>query len=1084
MNRNRPLAALFAAALVSCLPGCWPMAPIAAIAAAGGGGGGGGAAAIALTGTIVTDGTSFGAGLALDREPNDGPGTATPVPLPAAGRTVRGEGDTAIRLALHALVTQDGAEFVAGSDLLAPGEQLHALAAGEHAALARRGNELLLVATDAAGQSELRVTPLVSGLAKRRLPLALPVVVAGATTLLDALLVMDGAGITSRLVAFDVDDGAPLALHDLGQGGLAHLAGATELASGRERLFTCDPERGTLFEIELTGDETARRFGALLPLPIAGAAIDALGYDGAFLHVLRRDGVLESFDASFARIAARPFRAPDRVVRSLETELDLGIDSWQVEVPAGSTLHVALAAAATVDQPTTLFLAARPRAALTTPEQPTTLQIVRFAADGKPAELDLIALAGRPTGYDVWVGTLAGAARWQLALGGAARRPHVDVQPLVAPDPALDATTRALLSALGDDRLAALHDDPLLPEFVPGRLVVGRRDPGATMTLPPAPVGLAFGSAERSVSGFDRVPVATTAAWRGPPVRSVNGASSRRARRREESRALLAAIAALQDAPGVAWREPDWLAHTLAVPNDPGYSANQQWHYEMLNLPAAWDITTGDSATVLAVVDTGVRTDNVDLNANVGADGFDFISTTSNSGDGDGRDANPFDQGTFAGNGHHGSHCGGTVAARGDNNTQGAGICWNAELMMLRALGTDGFGSTTDIAEAIRYAAHLSNASGTLPAQRAGAINLSLGTSSLSSAIQSAVSAAISAGVIVCAAAGNDGNGQAVLYPAAHSAVIAIAAVDFSGGLAFYSNTGPEIDVACSGGSANGAFPSHDVWSTVGVGANGSLQPLAGTSMACAHATGIVGLLLGQYPALEQADAEALLRATAIDAGAPGFDEGFGYGIVDAAAAVNDVTAQVDFPTDEIDFGTTGTHLVAQAKNLGGGKLAIENVSLSSVVEPAGQPPTTSWLAFELGTDGTTLQLTADRTGLAAGAWQIQLDVDTNGGSDSLLVDLTATIGGPTDVGDVVIQLFEDDGTTLAKSFVAMAIDGYAWKLHGVPRGSYFLRCGVDLDQDGVLGELGEPFGAWPNVADEALLDYHGEPLTLDLLLE
>lgn len=1083
MNRHRRLITAAPLLALPFLQGCWPAAPIAALAASGGGGGGGGAATLALSGGVITDATSFGAGLNLDREPNDTPGHAPLLPAPAAGRVAHGRGECAATLALHALTVADGAAFVRGGDLLSTGEQSHGLRGPAPQALARRGNELLLVDGDGAAPATVVATPLVAGLAKRRLELALPVSVAGATACLDALVVLDRSGIDARLVAFDADDGAALAVHDLGRAGLAHLAGGIELASGRERLFTCDPDAGTVHEVALVGPDGALRFGALHDLAIPAAPLSALAFDGAFLHLLRADGRLESWTLAGAKVGERHWSEPGATTQSLVARLDLGVDAWQVEVAAGTRLTVSLAARATTDAQSELFFAAQPRAALMRAAVPAPPTLLRFPADGRPVEIELAADVAGATGFDLWVGAFSGSACFELRLGGSAVAPHVVPAALAPADPALAAAAAAQLAALPDTRLGALHGDPLLPDFVPGRLVLGRRVAAAQLQLPPAPVGLAFTAEERSVSGFDCVRVATTAAWSGPSARTVNGVASRRARRREESRALLAALDNLRGAPGIEWSEPEYLARSLATPNDPGYATDQQWHYDLLNLPAAWDLATGAPTLVLAVVDTGVRTDNVDLNANVGPDGYDFVSSISNSGDGDGRDGNPFDQGTFAGNGHHGSHVGGTMGARGDNGTQGTGICWDAELMMLRALGTDGIGTTTDIAESIRYAAGLANASGLLPANPAVAINLSLGTSSVSNAIQNAVNAAINAGSIVCAAAGNDGNGQAVLYPAAHAAVIAVAAADFSGDLAFYSNTGPEIDITCSGGSA-GLNAAHDIWSTVGVGVNGSLQPLAGTSMACAHATGVVGLLLTQFPGLTQAETETLLRDTAVDAGAPGFDEGFGHGIVDAAAAVNDVTADAAIPTGEIDFGATGARLVMQVQNVGGGSLDLQSLALTSVQEPAGQPANTAWLGAVIRADDSTIDFTADRTGLAAGAWQAQVAIVTNGGTETLLV--AVTVGGPplTDVGDITVQLFEDDGTTLAKQFIARFADGYAWQLRGVSRGSYFLRIGVDVDQDGTLGELGEPFGAWPNVADQALLDYHGQPLALDLLLE
>ncbi|MBL8842329.1 MAG: S8 family serine peptidase [Planctomycetes bacterium] len=1088
MRRHPLLVALLLAATLPLASGCWPLAPIAALAAGGGGGGGGGGATGAsLSGSVITDATVFGSGLALDREPNDSLGRAEPLPSAPAGTPRHGVGATALALEFEALVegasAGDATAELVTRGALSSDERRHVVggaAATTH--VARREQELLLVRAERDGSARVDVTPRVSGYVKRRFALALPVAPAGAAAAFDALLVLDESAPTTRLLAFDGDDGSALALHDLGRSGLRHLAAAHDLARGRERLFTCDPASGALFEIELAQQGSARSLGALKQLPIAaGGALAALAYDGLFLHVLRADGELLSYDGAFALAGRRPFAPAGEAVRSLVATLDLGLDHWQVEVPAGTTLKVSFAARSADGAPSLHFFSAR---ATTELEEETSAphSFERLVADGAPLEFELTAGA-EPTGWHLAVGTLAGSARYQLALDRRAHAPAPPAAPALAPDALLAERLVASLAALPDARLALLLADPSLPEFVAGRLLLGRRDVAAALTLPPAPHGFSLARESSSPAGHDLVRVAPNAQWRGPAVRTLNGAASQRARRREQSRQLLVAAARLAGASGVAWREPDWIARTLATPNDPGYSSVQEWHYDLLNLPAAWDITTGSSSVVMAIVDTGARDDNVDFAANMGADGYDYISG-SNSGDGDGRDPDPFDEGTFNGNSHHGSHCGGTMGARGNNGTQGTGICWDAELMPLRALGTDGNGSVSDISEAIRYAARLSNAAGVLPAQAAGVINLSLGLGSPSTTMRNAITAAINAGSIVCAAAGNDGNGQAVLYPAAFPEVIAVAAVDFDGDVAYYSNTGPEIDIACSGGSNVLGQSARDIWSTVGVGVGGSLQNLAGTSMACAHASGVVGLLLSQTPALTQAEVADLLTSTAVDYGAVGFDESFGHGVVDAAAAVNDATAVLALPTDEIDFGTTGTRLVLQAKNVGGGVLTVTGVTPSSVQTPSGVAATTAWLTLQPLAGDLTWQLVADRTGLVAGDYQIELDVASNGGNDSLLVDLTAGAGGVTDVGDIVIELVADDGVTVVKRSVVSATDGYAFSLAGVARGSYFVRCGVDSDDDGVIGELGEPFGAYPNVADQALLEIGGASLGLDLVLE
>jgi serine protease len=1078
---------------------CWPLAPIVAIAAAagGGGGGGGGNKGVVLSGTIITDATVFDTTLSLDREPNDSLGTAAPVPPIEKGHARRIEGATELRASVHALVASAGGLDVVGRDLLDERARRFSTAplGAAPQAIARRGNELFFVSGDG-GRSQLSVTPLEGPFVKRRVDLALAVDAAGAALCLDALVVLDRTGGSSRLVAFDADDGRPLVLVDLDRDDLGALAGSDELRSGRTRLFAAS-DRGELFEIALVANGPDLRFGRAKsigsPRGLSGG-VAALGYDGALLQVIDGAGTLHSIEPdSLRELAARPLLAAGEKAVALVATLDLGFDGYRVDVAAGRTLHVELATQGD-DPDGRCFFAAIDRATVAAATLPGPVALQRSNGSSQRMRLELSAPAGAPKSFDVIVGSLHGAASYELVIGAAAQLPSG------APDRARGDAARELaqqldtkvLPALTADRLVEIYRDPLLPDFAPGRVVLGRTDAAATLALPPAPKGLALGRVSRSPAGWDVLSLATTTEFTGPAVRTLHGDATRRAARREEARAVLAALDGIAGAPGVAWSEPQFVAHSLATPNDPGYLANQTWNYGLLNCPNAWDISTGNANTVLAIVDTGGLTDNFgahaninsDFDANVGTDGFDFVTGTNN-GDGNGLDPDPYDPGTFVGNAHHGSHCGGTMGARGNNASQGTGINWNCTLMPVRALGTDGSGFTTDIADGILYAAKLANSSGTTPTNRAAVINLSLGLSSSSNAIHNALIAAVGQGCVVCCASGNDGNGTAVLFPAAYPEAIAVAACDPAANVAFYSNTGPELDITCPGGEA-GANPANDIWSTTGVGGgNGSLQPLAGTSMACAHASGVCGLMATLNPALDQTTARSVLEGTAVDIDSPGFDNFTGFGLVDAAAALVGSVPVLTFDATTVDFGNTGTHLAVQAVNTGGGSLILtQPFALTSTYTPTGIPPTTAWLTASLLADGKTITFVADRTGLAAGDYQVQVDVNSNGGTGSILVGLTTGAGGVTNVGTVTIQI-STQGGTLVKTTTAVAASNYAWSVNGLANVPYFVRCGVDNDGDGVLGEVGELFGAYPTPGNPQTLDLTAlTGLQIDLLLQ
>ena len=194
-----------------------------------------------------------------------------------------------------------------------------------------------------------------------------------------------------------------------------------------------------------------------------------------------------------------------------------------------------------------------------------------------------------------------------------------------------------------------------------------------------------------------------------------------------------ALAAEMSQQPGIAYAEPDYMrqaigdapihvAAPLLTPNDPQFG--NQWHYnyvagssEGLNLPAAWNITTGSSSIVVAVVDTGIL-NHTDLAGRTVA-GYDFIDDTFVANDGNGRDNNPADPGDWilaneCGGTHsaqssswHGTHVAGTIGAASNNSVGVAGVNWNAKILPVRVLGKCG-GYTSDIVDGMRWAAGLS----------------------------------------------------------------------------------------------------------------------------------------------------------------------------------------------------------------------------------------------------------------------------------------------------------------------------------------------------------------------------------------
>ena len=353
-------------------------------------------------------------------------------------------------------------------------------------------------------------------------------------------------------------------------------------------------------------------------------------------------------------------------------------------------------------------------------------------------------------------------------------------------------------------------------------------------------------------------------------------------------------VKALHLDPEVASAEPNYIRHILFTPNDPLYK--YQWHYTLINLPQAWDITTGANA-IVAVIDTGVALGHPDLQGQLVA-GYDFIRDPANAGDGDGIDPNPDDPGDHANDdgssSFHGTHVTGTVVAATNNAVGVAGVAFGAKVMPLRVCGRNDCAGY-DIEQAVRFAAGLANDSGTVPERRADVINVSLGGAAPSPTEQSVYSQALAAGVIIVAAAGNDGTSE-MNYPAALNGVIAVGAVDANKARAPYSNFGSWVTLVAPGGNArqdvNGDGQVDGVLSTVAKDGSGKLaydyEFWQGTSMATPHVAGVMALMKAVAPSLTPQTVMSLLTSGALtdDLGAAGKDDQFGYGLINASKAV------------------------------------------------------------------------------------------------------------------------------------------------------------------------------------------------------
>ena len=257
----------------------------------------------------------------------------------------------------------------------------------------------------------------------------------------------------------------------------------------------------------------------------------------------------------------------------------------------------------------------------------------------------------------------------------------------------------------------------------------------------------------------------------------------------------------------------------------------------------AWDITTGSSDIVVAVIDTGVDYNHPDLNDNMWVNPDETLN--GNDDDGNGyiddirgwdffsNDNNPYDQSG------HGTHCSGTIAAVGNNGIGVVGVSWNAKIMPLRFLGPAG-GSTDDAILAIIYATK----------NGADIMSNSWGGGPHSQSLEDAISAADAAGILFVAAAGNTETDNDVLphYPSSYDVlnVVSVAATDRNDALASFSNYGPDsVDLGAPGVYIASTYPRN------------RYVYMSGTSMAAPHVAGAAALILAQNPEISVADLKA-----------------------------------------------------------------------------------------------------------------------------------------------------------------------------------------------------------------------------------
>ncbi len=308
---------------------------------------------------------------------------------------------------------------------------------------------------------------------------------------------------------------------------------------------------------------------------------------------------------------------------------------------------------------------------------------------------------------------------------------------------------------------------------------------------------------------------------------------------------VLLAVELLRKLPNVEYACPNYIRRPDLIPTDPDYSL--QWGWPTIDVESAWDITTGDAAITVGVIDTGVDLDHPDLQANIWvneeeASGLPGVDDDGNGYVDDLNGWNGFSDSPDPGDDHgHGTHCAGVIGAVANNAEGGVGAAWNVRIMALKHSDPQGLSLDADTIDCIDYA---------IATKHAGSADVrvlsnSYGEYAESPALEAAVVRARDAGIVFVCSAGNDAfnldSTKCVRQPCGLNVenIVTVAMTTASDGLFFISNYGPSLCALGAPGVGTYSTTYHDGYAF-----------MTGTSMACPHVSGVFALTLAANPAL------------------------------------------------------------------------------------------------------------------------------------------------------------------------------------------------------------------------------------------
>ncbi|HOU09959.1 MAG TPA: S8 family serine peptidase, partial [Clostridiales bacterium] len=290
---------------------------------------------------------------------------------------------------------------------------------------------------------------------------------------------------------------------------------------------------------------------------------------------------------------------------------------------------------------------------------------------------------------------------------------------------------------------------------------------------------------------------------------------------------------------------PDGKSKIQAAPSDTYFG--KQWALRTTNVTGAWNISKGSADVLVAVIDSGIKRSHEDFAGRDVKQGWDYLENKAVARDSCG----------------HGTNVTGLIAAATDNARGIAGVCWNVAVLPMLVVDEDGYADTSDICAAVIDAADLD----------ADVINISIGSGDFSQAESDAAAYAIAKGCVVVASAGNDGN-DGYNYPASYPGVISAAAVDDASQVADFSNCNDAVDVAA---------PGVEVLTTADRSIDHQDYIYAdGTSFSAPIVAGVAALAKACNPNVNAYMFLDLIKNTSLDRGEQGYDNYYGYGLIDA----------------------------------------------------------------------------------------------------------------------------------------------------------------------------------------------------------